>query len=75
MNPDPFVRALLVVATGVLVVILALMVWSTVNASSITSVNDRLDKVERSLNYNSCLLLILPEDRLVRGVTDCQSDE
>jgi len=74
MSPDPVVRWMLLVATALLVLVLGLNVWTTTRAADFSSVNTRLERVENSLKFNSCLLLIMPEDRNEQAITACQAE-
>ena len=71
MTSDPFVRAMLSLATGLLIIVLALTVWSTANSRNFASTNERLDRIEQRLVFQSCLLLYEPADRDNVTIAEC----
>ena len=74
MSHDPVVRVLLYVATGILIFLLSISIWFAFNNDTEASINQRLDGIESTLRYNSCLLLFEPSERNEVVITDCQSD-
>lgn len=74
MTSDPFVRVMLTLATGLLVVVLGLSVWATANSRDFASTNDRLTRIENQLVFQSCLLLYEPIDRNNVTVAECQGE-
>lgn len=74
MNSDPVLRWMMFIATGLLVLVLALNVWATAKSVDFGSVNTRLERIDNTLKFNSCLLLITPEERNEQAITACQAE-
>lgn len=66
---DPITRLLAAVAVALLSFIL---VWALVASASRPTIHEQLTQVEEQLTVVTCLLLTPAEDRLGRGIAECQ---
>ena len=69
LNHDPITRWLAAIAVVLLTFILT---WALIASARGPSVADQLDRIERQFAYTACLVLIPDEERVSRGLLECQ---
>lgn len=69
MNHDPITRVLAAAAVALLTFILAVVLIASARSPSMS---ERVDELDRQLQFVSCLLLIEPQDRTAEAVAGCQ---
>lgn len=72
MNHDPITRWLAAIAVLLLSFILA---WALIATARGPAVSEQLDRIERQFAYTACLVLIPDEERVSRGLLECQPVE
>lgn len=67
---------LVTVASSLVIIILAIAMWSAITGRSVTHnrLEERLVTVEQTLQFLTCVIVIHPDERLPASIAACQVD-
>lgn len=62
-------------AASAVALLLFILIWALMSTAGRPTIDQRLTHIENQLTFTTCLLLMPDEERMERGIAECQTDQ